>query len=230
MNTIYKIYCLDSDIKEFYIGSSKNFKRRKTHHKSDCNNEYSRSYNYKLYKFIRANGGYNNFDFEILLENIEDNIKKIEQKYIKELQPVLNCKNACGYDKERKKLYQKQYRLNNKENKKQYRLKNKEKIKEYNEKNKQKIKEQRKDYYETNKEKISKQKKEYNKINKEKIKEYDKQRYQKNKQKKKEYRKQYYQNNKEKNRLYYEKNKEKIKEYKKQYRLKQKSEKVKKNL
>ena len=87
-------------------------------------------------------------------------IMKIEQKYIKELQPTLNCINACGYDKERKKLYQKQYRLNNKEKIKEkqrlYYEKNKIKIKQHNEKNKEKIKE----YQLKNKEKI----KEYYKL------------------------------------------------------------------
>ena len=151
MNTIYKIYCLDSDIKDFYIGSSKKFKKRKMSHKFNCNNENRKSYNIKLYKFIRANGGYNNFDYEILLETIEDNIKILEQEYIKELKPALNCRSACGFDS---KEYRKQYKLKNKqkirEKDRLYRLKNKEKqkekIKEYYQKNKEKIKQYQKQY------------------------------------------------------------------------------------
>jgi len=148
MNTIYKIYCKDENIKEFYIGSSKKFKKRKYKHKSDCNNENGRCYNLKVYKFIRANGGYNNFDYEILLETIEDGIKKIEQEYIDDLQPTLNCNSACGFDrkeyhkkynekiKEYRKEYEKEYYKNNikniREKQRLYRLKNKEKIREIN--------------------------------------------------------------------------------------------------
>tara|TARA_R110000787_G_scaffold12713_4_gene40859 strand:- start:562 stop:1005 length:444 start_codon:yes stop_codon:yes gene_type:complete len=134
MNTIYKIYCKNSEIKEIYIGSSKKFKARKYKHKSDCNNENGISYNYKLYKFIRTNGGYENFDFEILLETDEDGIKKIEQEYIKELKPTLNCYSACGIDKIKKKENIKEYNKINKEKilkqRKLYRLKNREKIRE----------------------------------------------------------------------------------------------------
>ena len=137
MNTIYKLHCLDSDIKDFYIGSSKKFKARKSNHKSVCNNENSNRHNLKVYKFIRANGGFQNFDFEILLETIEDDIKKIEQKYIDELKPTLNCNIACGFDKkeyykEYDKKYRKEYYKNNikniRENQRLYKLKNKQKI------------------------------------------------------------------------------------------------------
>tara|TARA_R110001592_G_scaffold7981_1_gene43966 strand:- start:14 stop:454 length:441 start_codon:yes stop_codon:yes gene_type:complete len=128
MNVVYKIYCKNSEIKEIYIGSSKKFKARKYKHKSDCNNPNNRRYNIKLYKFIRANGGFQNFDYEILLETIEDDIKKIEQKYIDELKPALNCINACGFDK---KEYHKKYKEKIKEQMKEYQKKNKEKIREY---------------------------------------------------------------------------------------------------
>ena len=136
MNTIYKLYCKDENVKDFYIGSSKNFKGRKYKHNSDCNNENGKAYNIKLYKFIRANGGYNNFDYEILLKTEFDDIKILEQEYIKELQPTLNCCNACGLNKIKKKEYNKEYQ-------KQSYQKNKEKIKEYQkqryQKNKEKI-------------------------------------------------------------------------------------------
>ena len=144
MNTIYKIYCKDSEIKEIYIGSSINFKARKINHKSVCNNPNNNRHNFKLYKFIRANGGFQNFEFEILLETIEDEIKKIEQKYIKELKPTLNCNSACGLDiekiKEKQKLYQKQYDEINKE-----KIKVKKRL--YYQNNKQKIREKNRLYY-----------------------------------------------------------------------------------
>ena len=57
-------------------------------------------------------------------------------------------------DKEKKKEYAKQYRLNNKEKIKQYRLDNKEKIKQYNLDNKEKINESKRRWRLNNKESI----------------------------------------------------------------------------
>ena len=151
MNIVYKLYCKDIKITDFYIGSSTNFRKRKTAHKSICNNPNNKMYNLKVYKFIRTNGGFQNFEFEILIETIEDNIKILEQKYIKELKPTLNCYNACGMVY---KEYQKLYRLNNKQKMKEYYQNNKQKIKEknrlYNELNKKKIRL----YYQKNKQKL----------------------------------------------------------------------------
>ena len=182
MNTIYKLYCKDENIKEFYIGSSTNFKSRKNKHKSDCNNENGRSYNIKVYKFIRANGGFQNFDFEILLETDEDDIKKLEQKYIDELKPTLNCFRACGFDS---KEYGKQYRLKNKQKIKEYerlyRLKNTERQMKNRAENKEKMKEYNKLYYLKKNIKIKEYQKQYNKENKKKIKEYQRLRYLKKK-------------------------------------------------
>ena len=59
--TIYKLCCNDTDITEEYVGSTKNFNRRRASHKSNCNNEKSKEYNYNVYHFIRVNGGFNNW-------------------------------------------------------------------------------------------------------------------------------------------------------------------------
>jgi hypothetical protein len=108
---------------------------------------------------------------------------------------------------EKKKQYDKQYRLNNKEKMKQYRLDNKEKKKQYCLDNKEKIKQYRLD----NKEKI----KQYRLDNKEKMKQY----YLDNKEKLKQYDKQYRLDNKEKRKQYRLDNKEKLNQYTKQYYL-----------
>jgi hypothetical protein len=73
---IYRIYCNDENIKECYIGSTCNFKKRKTGHINKCNDVSNREYNKKIYQFIRENGGFKNFDFEIL-ETLETNDKDI---------------------------------------------------------------------------------------------------------------------------------------------------------
>ena len=93
---IYKIYQLDSpDI--FYIGSTTNFSSRKSNHKKYCNNKVSKKYKYPLYQYIRAIGGFEKFNFEIV-ENYKCNTKEEalikEQYYIDLLKPKLNTINA----------------------------------------------------------------------------------------------------------------------------------------
>ena len=89
---VYKLY--NSDCSEFYIGSTKDMKHRKRCHKSRCNNPNSPGYNYPLYRYIRSNGGYETWSYEIL-EHIRNSInvielRNLERKYIEELQPGLN--------------------------------------------------------------------------------------------------------------------------------------------
>ena len=60
---IYKICCNDETIKECYVGHTTNFKQRKIEHKYACCNENSKSYNSKVYSFIRGNGGFDNWKF-----------------------------------------------------------------------------------------------------------------------------------------------------------------------
>ena len=85
IGVIYKIYCKDTDISDCYIGSTKNLYNRKRTHKYK-----SKIDNFKLYKFIRENGGYNNFDYQILEEIYIGDLKQYERKYIENLKPSLN--------------------------------------------------------------------------------------------------------------------------------------------
>jgi len=138
----YKIICNDESITSFYIGSTTDFVDRKQKHKITCYCEKGIGYNLKLYKFIRENCGWDNFDM-IELSNIH-NINKwearmIEQAYIDDLHPDLNDKNAfLGKDirKEQKRISDKTYRegehrQKNLARKIQYYNDNKEKIKAY---------------------------------------------------------------------------------------------------
>lgn len=59
---IYKLCCKNPEIKDIYVGHTTDFTKRKSSHKSHCNNQNSEKYNYDVYKFIRDNGGWNNFD------------------------------------------------------------------------------------------------------------------------------------------------------------------------
>jgi len=83
-SVIYRIYCKNPDITECYIGSTKCFEDRFYSHKSTCNIKHNikhnKRHNLYLYQFIRDNGGWNNFDREILEYydcNNEEEIKLI---------------------------------------------------------------------------------------------------------------------------------------------------------
>ena len=132
---IYKLYCKNNEIKDCYIGSTRNIKKRIKEHKSCCNNENSEKYNQYKYVYIRENGGFNNWDFKILCKCPKEDRYKMERWYIE------NCKesNLNKYIPTRTH--------------KEYYQKNKEKIKEYYEKNKEYKKEYDKEYREKNKEK-----------------------------------------------------------------------------
>ena len=93
---IYKIQ--DNNNKDqFYIGSTLNLSRRKSHHKKNVKNKVGKLYWCKLYVYIRNNGGWDNFTFNkideveiiLLTEKTE-----YEQSIIDELKPTLNSIKA----------------------------------------------------------------------------------------------------------------------------------------
>jgi hypothetical protein len=183
--SFYKIVSKDENIKEIYIGKTTNFKRRVIQHKSNCYNENNRTYNYKIYKIIRENGGWNNFDIIEIETNEYDNKDSAikERELIEELNANLNIVIPS---RTRKEYYEKNIeKIKEKTNiyNKKYRENNKEYFKEYFDKNIEKIKEKRKEYRENNKEIINQKAKEYYEKNIEKIKEKRKKRYEKNKDK-----------------------------------------------
>lgn len=95
----YKIF--DNNNKdEFYIGSTNNFSSRKSKHKKAVNNKVSKKYYLRLYQYIRANGGWDNFTMEIIHEMDLDSrasARKEEQAIIDILKPTLNsiCASIC---------------------------------------------------------------------------------------------------------------------------------------
>jgi len=110
MKCVYKLKCKDTNITEFYIGSSMNFIKRKQGHKDNTINLNRREYSLPLYMFINVNGGFDNWEFEVINEYKFITKKELninEQAYIKLLDPKLNYRNAYGYDKEKKISYKK---------------------------------------------------------------------------------------------------------------------------
>ena len=89
---------------DFYIGSSKDVKRRWTQHKSPS--IWNRCSNNQLYKDMQEYG-LKNFVFEILAEVEVGKLKEMEQEFIETLKPTYNSNRANGLDIERYKKAQK---------------------------------------------------------------------------------------------------------------------------
>ena len=133
---------------DFYIGSSKNIKKRWVQHK--CPSSWKRYPNNPMYLDFQKYG-VDSFDLQIL-EDVEiDYLKESEQKFIDKLQPTYNSNRANGWDVERRKEYQKKYDKKyyqqNRENKKKYYQQNRENKKKYDKKYYQQNRENKKEYY-----------------------------------------------------------------------------------
>ena len=167
---IYKLCCNNTDITDIYVGSTVDFGNRKRQHKSVCDNESSNRYNLQVYKFIRANGGWNAWNMiQIEAYNATDkrSLEARERHWIETLKPSLNKYIPTRTQRE------------------------------WCEDNKEHVASKHKQYYQEHKEqKLAKQKK-YNQDNREQIKQYKKQHRQNNKEALSAKSKQYYQNNKE---------------------------------
>ena len=117
---IYKICCKDLSIQDIYIGSTTNFRRRKCKHKKDCYYEKAKSYNYKVYKFIRDNGGWENWEMVFIKEikcNSKLELHAEERKIIEEFGSSLNSyipnrNHKERYEMNKKESYIKQDKAN----------------------------------------------------------------------------------------------------------------------
>ena len=149
---IYKIQHNDKP-ELLYIGSTTNFKMRKSTHKSTCNNENSKGYNILVYKMIRDNDGWDAFSMIQIKEFPCNNIRESEAeeyRLMHELKASMNVHTFSNDNRnERIKIHNKKYYEANKEH-------IKEQSKEYREANK----ENKKEYYEANKESIATKQKE----------------------------------------------------------------------
>ena len=128
ISAVYKITNVITG--DFYIGSSKNVKRRWVEHK--CQSFWKNQPNNPMYQDMQKYG-VDKFVFEILEEVEEEKLKETEQQFIETLKPTYNNRNANGWDTERYKESQKEY---NKEYEKTD--KRKEYKKEYNKTDKRK--------------------------------------------------------------------------------------------
>ena len=96
---------------DFYIGSSKDVKRRWAKHK--CPSTWNEHSNNPMYLDMQKYG-VDKFEFQILEEVEEGSLKEKEQYFIETLKPTYNQMNANGLDIERYKEYQKEYQKTDK--------------------------------------------------------------------------------------------------------------------
>jgi hypothetical protein len=147
---IYKIVCNDFSIKDLYVGSTTDFRKRKSQHKASCIVPENKKYNFKVYEFIRNNGNWENWTMvEIEKYPCKDGneARSREQYYKVKLNATLNMNNAFGRDPDKLKAKQKRSYLNNKD-------KVLERVHNYAKTHKQEISERGKLYRENNKEEI----------------------------------------------------------------------------
>ena len=152
---IYQIVCHDVNVKECYVGSTTNFVKRKSAHKSTCNNANGKCYNLNVYKFIRENGGWDNWNMVLIEYYACDNnldLHKRERYYVESKHAALNKNIPTRTLKE--------YRVDNKETisqkKKEYCDAHRESIAHYNKNykiaNVESVKLLKRKYYVSNKE------------------------------------------------------------------------------
>ena len=150
---IYKWVCNDLNITDIYVGSTTDIIRRKQAHKSTCNNEKSENHNLKIYKIMRANGGFSNWTM-LEIDKFPCNNKAeslVKERYWYE---VLSAKMNTNVPSNTSNLdYHKDYYIDNKEEinatTKQYYI-----DKDYYQENKEHLKDCSKDYYNDNKDKL----------------------------------------------------------------------------
>jgi hypothetical protein len=130
-NIIYKIECNDLNITDCYVGHTTEFRKRKAAHKSDCNNIKSKNYNYNVYKFIRENGGWENWTMVMIQRYpCDDALEagKRERYWFKRLNATLNTYIPSRSQKESSQEYYNDNKVEIKIKRKQYNHDHKEKI------------------------------------------------------------------------------------------------------
>ena len=126
ISAVYKI--TNTVTGDFYIGSSKNVKRRWGEHKKPST--WKRFPNSQLYQDMQK-FGVDNFAFEVIEEVEESFLKEKEQKFIETLNPIYNNNRAKGLDIERRKKYCKEYEKSDKRKKCHKEYKKSKKYKKY---------------------------------------------------------------------------------------------------
>ena len=157
----YKIVCKDLNITDCYVGHTLNFTKRTCTHKNNSLNPLNKNYNQYVYKFIRENGGFDNFDMVLIntefCENRLDALSR-EREYKEQLQATLNQLNPCLTNEEKLEKAEK-YNQWKREDRKNHPDKHKELDKNKYEKFGEQMKEKARDRYWLKKDEINEKKK-----------------------------------------------------------------------
>ena len=118
----YKLVCKDLNITECYVGHTTNFRNRKHAHKAACSNQSNEHHSYRVYQYIRDNGGWENWDM-ILIEECKRegrlNALKKEREFLEQLKASLN---ACIPTRSREEYRQATREAANERTKKHYEI------------------------------------------------------------------------------------------------------------
>lgn len=93
----YVFKCKSGLVNNCYVGHTSNFLRRRREHKSRCSNEKDKKHNFKVYKVIRENGGWDNWNMiEIYKQSCKDKreCERVEQQLIDEYNSDMNVRKS----------------------------------------------------------------------------------------------------------------------------------------
>ena len=105
ISAVYKI--TNTVTNDFYIGSSKDVKKRWREHK--CKYTWNRCPNNPMYQDMKRYGT-DKFEFQVIEEVEESFLKEKEQQFIETLNPTYNQMNAKGLNIDKRKETNKEYR------------------------------------------------------------------------------------------------------------------------
>ena len=177
---IYRFVCNDLTIKDNYVGSTTNWTKRKQHHKKCCNNLNNNHSHLNIYKVMRENGGFENWNMILIEDYPCENRRQAEQReqYWKEFYNDNMGQNRAFVTEEQKiqeshEFHKKHYQANKDILAEKYQAKYQA--------NKTKILEQTRAYKQANKDIIKERSRAYRQANKDIIKEQSRAYYQANK-------------------------------------------------
>ena len=103
---VYKLCCKNPEIKEIYVGSTKNlYERRRKHKEHSYGLSKSKQSMYYVYTYIRENGGWDNWDIIVIEKyNCEEKheLKYRERYWLETLNAKLNSKSPIKSKEELK--------------------------------------------------------------------------------------------------------------------------------
>jgi hypothetical protein len=153
----YIYHIVDKEGIVHYVGSTSNMNSRKSNHKYACKHPNDNHHHFDIYKYIRDNGGFENFEI-IPIKKIENISNKTELRIAErvEMEKYTGLKNMIGsYLSQEERLQRnRQWSIDNPE--KHYELK-----RQWRKNNPEKKQKSDKKYYESNKEKLCEYQRQY---------------------------------------------------------------------